>query len=246
MLFRSLADFRSDTVTEPTRRMLESLLDIKKFDDCVLGTDENVNRFEQKMANLFNKESGLFMLSGTMANQIAVATAASQEQSPMSLIGHSHCHLLKWESAGIAHHSRVLPIMTRDYQLSSFKNLSNLKSDVHIAKTKLLLLENTLDGQVIEYTQMKELYEFGKMNKMHIHLDGCRIWHAAIKTNLELNNFGEVSDSISLCFSKALGAPIGAMLLGTTKFIEHAKYYRKMMGGGIRQASGISILSSVN
>eukprot|EP00835_Amoeboradix_gromovi_P003374 NODE_220_length_13988_cov_0.426885.p4 type:complete len:331 gc:universal NODE_220_length_13988_cov_0.426885:5898-4906(-) len=234
---RFIADFRSDTVTEPTQNMLKSVLNIKKFNDCVLGTDPNVEEFEQTMAKKFNKEKGLFMLTGTMANQISILTASSRCSKPLSVIGHRNCHLMRWESAGISFTSRALPIMVPDYHLSSFINHSNIRQDVHVAQTKIALLENTLDGHVVNYTDLKSIYKFSSDNDIHVHLDGCRIWHAAIKENRGLHEYGDVCDSISLCFSKAIGAPIGAMLLGSKFFVDSAKYYRKMLGGGLRQAS---------
>ena len=238
---RLFADFRSDTVTQPTTAMLQSVLKINQFDDCVLGIDSNVDNFEMEMAKQFNKEKGLFMMSGTMANQISMLSASSQYAKPQSVVGHRNCHLMRWESAGIAFNSRALPIMVPEYKLESFKKHSNIVKDVHVAQTKILLLENTIDGQVVDYNDLKSIFNFGKDNDMHVHLDGCRIWHAAIQESKSLNQYGKVCDSISICFSKALGAPVGAMLLGSKSFIETAKYYRKMFGGGIRQASGISL-----
>eukprot|EP00834_Sanchytrium_tribonematis_P003789 NODE_159_length_15043_cov_0.440444.p6 type:complete len:244 gc:universal NODE_159_length_15043_cov_0.440444:9529-8798(-) len=232
-------DFRSDTVTQPTQPMLQSLLKIKDFQDCVLGTDDNVLRFENKFAKLFGKEKGLFMLSGTMANQVGMLSASANYSKPISAIGHKNCHLLRWESSGISFLSRVLPITISKYNYDSFEKAANFIQDTHVSETKICILENTLDGQIQNMVEFRKIYEKAQMEKVHVHLDGCRIWHAAIVEDKPFNSYGRVADSISLCFSKGLGAPVGALLLGTEPFIERAKYYRKLLGGGIRQSSGI-------
>lgn len=242
---RAIKDFRSDTVTRPTIEMLKSISSKMAFEDCVLGQDPDVASFEAKMANEFGKEAGLFVMTGTMANQVSMMASGANSLLPASAIGHRNCHIFRWESNGIVN-SRLMPIPISEYTFEQVKKHAIVQNDVHKATTKVVILENPLDGVIQPLSELKKIHGFSQEHDIHVHLDGCRIWHAAIGEKTSLHQYGEVADSISLCFSKGLGAPVGAMILGTAAFIERCKYYRKVMGGGTRQTSGFPISCSTN
>jgi len=231
-------DLRSDTITKPTPGMLEEMLQAQVGDD-VFGEDPTVHQLEQKAAKMLGLESGLFCPSGTMTNQIAIRTL-TQPQDEVVCDRRSHIYL--YEGGGIASNSmvsvhlldgdrgRITPTMVEE---------SIKPDDIHYPKTKLVALENTVNkGGGCFYT-MEEIKCIGEVSKQHglsMHLDGARIFNAMAETGDDPNELGKYFDTVSVCLSKGLGAPVGSLLLSSAANIKKAKRIRKVFGGAMRQA----------
>lgn len=230
-------DFRSDTVTKPTKAMYEAMFTAELGDD-VLGDDPTVHKFEQHMVKLTGHEAALFCVSGTMTNQIGLRTLLTQP--PHSVLcdvrAHVHCH----EAGGIAYHSQasvtpVLPANGHHLTVDDVK-ANVLTEDVHYAPTRVVALENTLNGTILPLDEIKRIRKWTQENGIKLHLDGARLWNASAETGISIKDYAGQFDSVSLCMSKGIGAPIGSVLLGNKAFIEKARHFRKLFGGGWRQA----------
>ncbi|MFA5667896.1 MAG: GntG family PLP-dependent aldolase [Balneolaceae bacterium] len=232
-----MIDLRSDTVTKPTPNMLKHMLSAKVGDD-VFGEDPTVNDLQTKVARLFGKEAGLFVPSGTMSNQLGVKvlTAPGDE----ILMDHSG-HIFNYESSAASMLSgvQIAPIIGKNGKLNPdlLKNKVRGLQDWEPSTTVLCLENTTNKGGGACYTkqELKDLRILAETHNLSIHLDGARIWNAITATGIEASFFGEIAETISVCFSKGLGAPVGSMLLASKKNIARARRYRKMWGGGMRQ-----------
>ncbi len=232
-----MIDLRSDTVTRPTTEMLEFMIKAEVGDD-VFAEDPTVKTLEEKISGLFGMEAGLFVPSGTMSNQLGVKVLTNPGDE--ILIDHKG-HIYNYETGGAGFLSgvQINPVHGTNGKLS----VSDVKDDIRgnfdwEPNTSVLCLENTTNkGGGVCYTkgELKELKVFADENNLKVHLDGARIWNAMAATDIEPEFFGEIADTISVCFSKGLGAPVGSMLLSSEENIVKARRYRKMWGGGMRQ-----------
>lgn len=231
-------DLRSDTVTRPTPAMLEAMWSANVGDD-VFAEDPSINALEKKAAEMFGMEAALFCPSGTMTNQIAIKV---HTQPGDEVICHRESHIYCYEGGGIAFNSgaQVRLIEGNNGQLTASDIAANINpGDSHYSRTTLVAVENTTNRGGGGTYPFEELRKIGKATHEHglkYHLDGARLMNAIVANNENPKHYGEIFDSISLCLSKGLGCPVGSLLLGTTEFIKKAHRYRKIMGGGMRQA----------
>lgn len=233
-----IIDLRSDTLTQPSVQMKEFMINAPLGDD-VYGEDPTVNALEEKVAKLANKEAALFVTSGTQSNLLALL---SHCQRGDEYICGQDAHIYKYEGGGasVLGSIQAQPIeFEKDATLDLKKVKEKIKpKDNHFARTKLLCLENTHHGQVLSLDYLKKANKFAKKNNLLLHLDGARVFNAVVDLDVKLSDITRYFDSISLCLSKALGTPAGSVLVGNKEFIDEARHYRKMLGGGLRQ-SGI-------
>lgn len=233
-----IIDLRSDTVTKPSKEMLAAMLNARVGDD-VFGDDPTVNELQHRVAEFFDVQSALFFPSGTMANQVAIKahTMPSDE-----VICDFTSHVYRYEGGGIASNSGVSVRLLNGKRGIFTKSdvAENINADdVHFPKTKLVVIENTVNkggGACWSESQIVEIYISCRQADLSMHLDGARLWNAIIATKIKPEKFGKWFDSISVCLSKGLGCPVGSVLLGNSEFINNAKRIRKRMGGGMRQA----------
>lgn len=233
------ADFRSDTVTRPTEAMLRAMAAAPVGDD-VLGDDPTVLRLEAILAERFGMESGLFCPSGTMTNQISVKV---HTQPGDEVICSKLAHVYNYEGGGLAFNSGVqVRVGGDDYGRLSAAQAELLlqpMDNVHAAPTRLVVAENTSNkggGTTIGLDALRELGGFARKHDLGYHLDGARLFNALVADREQASDYGQVFDSISICLSKGLGAPVGSVLLGSRDFINQARRIRKRLGGGMRQA----------
>lgn len=228
----------SDTVSMPTKGMLDYMLHAKLGDD-VFREDPTVRQLEEKLADLFSQESGLFCPSGTMCNQIAIK---AHTQPLDELLCDINSHVYQFEVGGYSFISNIAinPIHGNQGILTVENIRSNIKAfQDWLPKTKLVVLENSGNrsgGNCYTKTQMEEVSEFCRSNGLKIHLDGARIFNALLAKGLSSKEIGPLFDSISVCLSKGLGTPAGSVLLGRKEWINECRRIRKVLGGGMRQA----------
>ncbi|MBA3899591.1 MAG: aminotransferase class V-fold PLP-dependent enzyme [Bacteroidetes bacterium] len=231
-------DLRSDTVTRPSPEMLEAMFNAKVGDD-VLEEDQTVNQLESKAADMFGMEAGIFCPSGTMTNQIAIKLFT---QPGDEVVCDSLSHIYNYEGGGIAFNSgaSVKLLNGNKGRFTASDVLENIHPDnVHFPRTSLVSIENTSNrggGCCWDFQEIIRIQELCKANKLFFHLDGARIFNALEETTETAADYGKVFDSISVCLSKGLGSPVGSVLLGNKEMIKRAKRFRKVMGGGMRQA----------
>lgn len=237
-------DFRSDTTTHPTEKMRQAMANAVVGDD-VFGEDPTVNALEQKAAAMFGKERGLYVTSGTMGNLLAVlAHCARGDEVIMGTMGHTFVH----EAGGVSVLGGVV-IHTVPNQADGTLSLQDLENalrnpnDVHEPISRLVILENTQNacGGIplsLEYTE--SVAAFTRKHGLSLHMDGARIFNAAVALGLPVSKLVEPADSITFCLSKGLCAPVGSVLCGDAAFINKARRLRKMLGGGMRQAGIIA------
>ncbi len=238
-----MIDFRSDTLTKPTPGMLDAMYTAQVGDD-VFGEDPTVNELEQYTAQLFGMESGLFCPSGTMTNQIAIKC---HTQPGQEIICEQLSHVYLYEGGGIAYNSGAsVKLIEGNYgRITADQVLASINNplDIHRPITSLVSLENTTNrggGACYDYHEIQAIKKVCLENKLGLHLDGARIFNALIAKKESPILYGQVFDSISVCLSKGIGAPVGSVLLGSTNFITKARRIRKVMGGGMRQAGFIA------
>ena len=237
-------DFRSDTTTHPTEKMRQAMASAEVGDD-VYGEDPTVNALEQKAARMLGKESGLFVTSGTMGNLLAVlAHCARGEEAIMGTQGHTFLH----EAGGVSALGGVV-IHTVPNQpdgtiaLKDLENALRNPEDVHEPISRLVILENTQNacgGVPLSFEYTESVAAFARKHGLLLHLDGARIFNAAVALGLPASRLAEPADSITFCLSKSLCAPVGSVLCGDAAFISKARRLRKMLGGGMRQAGIIA------
>ncbi|MDB5228880.1 MAG: threonine aldolase [Bacteroidota bacterium] len=231
-------DLRSDTVTKPGEGMLASMFAAKVGDD-VFNEDPTVNELERKTAELFDHEAALYCVSGTMANQVAIKT---HTQPMEEIILDKTAHIYYYETAGFAYHSGVsVKLIDGDRGIISGEQVrDNIQPNFDwLPKTSLVCLENTSNkggGSCYELAPIKEIRKVCEENKLKLHLDGARLFNAIVAKDYTAAQIGKQFDSISICFSKGMGAPVGSVLTGSREFIRKARRIRKVFGGGMRQA----------
>ncbi len=231
-----MIDLRSDTVTQPTEPMRQFLAKAEVGDE-VYSEDPTVKLLEERMMALTGKSAAIFAPSGTQSNLIGLM--AHCERGDEYIAG-QQAHLYKYEAGGAAVLASIQPQpieFEKDATLCFEKIKAHIKpDDMHFARTKLLCLENTHSGQPLPIEYLRKARVFCDEHNLKLHLDGARVFNAAIKTKESVKSICEPFDSVSICFSKGLGAPVGSMLLGEPSLIEKAHRYRKILGGGMRQA----------
>ncbi len=211
--------------------------------DDVFGDDPTVNELESYVAKLFQKEAGLYVPSGTMGNQISLKAAS---QRGWELLCERECHAVNYEVAGPAVHSGLLVnLLTTDRgMISAQMVIDNIRpKSIHAPETRIVTLENTHNrhgGTVLPQVEVVKVKQVCERNGLWLHLDGARIWNAHVAGGLPLSELVQPFDSVSVCFSKGLGAPIGSMILGSAEFIEKCRRERKLFGGGMRQVGIIA------
>jgi len=229
-------DFRSDTVTKPSQSMREAMANAEVGDD-VYGDDPTVNELEQWAAKETGFEAALFTSSGTQANLLGLMSHC--ERGDEYLCG-QQAHNYKYEAGGAAVLGSIQPQPIEnnpDGTLDFAKLAAAIKpDDSHFARTKLLSLENTINGKVIPLEYLAQAREFTNRHGLQLHLDGARVYNAAVALDVPVRDIAQHFDSMTICLSKGLGAPIGSLLLGNTAYIAKARRLRKMVGGGMRQA----------
>lgn len=233
-----ITDLRSDTVTKPTPAMLESMMNARVGDD-VYGEDESVNELQRYCAQMFGMEDALFCPSGTMTNQVAIRVHTRPGDE---ILCADNAHIYKYEGGGIAANSGVqAKLVASDYGLIHASQIAQAinADDPHFPHTTLVCLENTSNrggGSYYTLQQMQEMADVCRKHALKLHLDGARIFNAMIAGGYKASDLGLIFDSISICLSKGLGAPVGSVLLGSKSFIHQSKRVRKVFGGGMRQA----------
>jgi len=238
----SIIDLRSDTVTKPSTEMLEAMKNAPVGDD-VFGEDPTVNFLQNKMAEIFGKEAALFVSSGTMGNQLCLRTHTEPGDE---VICDYYSHIFNYESGAAGNLSQVQlhPLHGENGILTVDQIRDAVRGKPYWNPwTKLIEIENTgnkAGGTIYPIERIKEISEFAKNQNLKMHLDGARIWNAHIATGVSLHEYGKYFDSLSVCFSKGLGAPVGSVILGTSEFIKKAHRFRKMWGGGMRQIGGLA------
>lgn len=233
-------DLRSDTVTRPGPEMREAMA-IAAVGDDVWGDDPTVTELEVKTADLLGKEAALFVPSGTQSNLCALL--AHCERGEEYIVGQD-AHTYKYEAGGGAVLGSIQPQpieFAEDGTLDLDVVASKIKhDDAHFARTKLLALENTVGGKVLSVEYCNDARTFVDEHGLSLHLDGARIWNAASALEVDVREVAAPFDSVSVCLSKGLGAPVGSVLTGTSELIKRAHRWRKMLGGGMRQAGIIA------
>jgi threonine aldolase len=233
-----MIDLRSDTVTRPSIGMREAMMCAEVGDD-VFGEDPTVNQLQTYAAALFGKEAALFCASGTQTNQIAINVHV---QPGGEVICHEEAHIYKYEGGGIAKNSGAsVRLLQGDRGRLTPESIElNIQpNDIHFPITQLIALEDTANrggGAVYEFETIQAIAQLAKNNGIPLHLDGARLFNALAVSGIDPVIYGAQFDSISICLSKGLGAPVGSLLLGTESFIAKARRVRKVMGGGMRQA----------
>jgi threonine aldolase len=238
-----MIDLRSDTVTNPTKPMLEAMMNAKVGDD-VFGEDPTVNELQQFAAEMFGMEAALFCSSGTQTNQIAIKL---HTQPGDEVICDKLSHVYLYEGGGIASNSgasvRLIEGNLGRFTASQVIENINDKNNIHFPISKLVCIENTVNkggGACWDLNELNKIKSVCNENNMGFHLDGARLFNAIIANNENPKTYGNLFDTISICLSKGLGAPIGSLLLGSKNNILKATRIRKAMGGGMRQAGFIA------
>ena len=234
-----MIDFRSDTVTQPCDGMLEAMLKAKVGDD-VFGEDPTINELENRSAEMFGLEAGLFCPSGTMTNQIAIK---AHTQPGEEVICDELSHIYQYEGGGIAFNSgcsvRLLHGDRGRLTADLVKGAINNPDDIHKPISRLVSLENTINkggGCCYELADFEAIKTICLHKKLSLHLDGARIFNALVFKQQSAKDYGQLFDTISICLSKGLGTPVGSVLLGSKEFIKKSRRIRKVLGGGWRQA----------
>ena len=241
-----MIDLRSDTVTKPTPAMRRAMAEAEVGDD-VYGEDPTVNRLQELAAEIFEKEAALFVPTGSMGNQICVKLHTNPGQE---VVIEERGHIFNYEMAAMAAVSGTLARPVKSADGSGILNWEEIEGAIHandasyyVAKTGLIALENSHNlagGTVVSAARTNEICEKAHKINLPVHLDGARIFNAAVAQNEMVAAFSRPCDSIQFCLSKGLGAPVGSMILGTRAFINEAKAWRKLLGGGMRQVGVIA------
>lgn len=231
-----MIDLRSDTVTRPGRAMLEQMMAAPVGDD-VYGDDPTVNELQRYAAELGGKEAAQLLPTGTQANLVALLSHC--ERGEEYIVGQgAHNYLYEAGGAAVLGSIQPQPIdAASDATLPLDKVAAKIKADdIHFARTKLLSLENTHNGKVLPREYLKDAWEFTRQRGLGLHVDGARIFNAIVAYGCELKEVTQYCDSFTICLSKGLGTPVGSLLVGNADYIKRANRWRKMTGGGMRQA----------
>lgn len=233
-----IIDLRSDTVTKPSSEMLEAMLQAKVGDD-VYKEDETVNELENRVAKLFGKESALFFPTGTMANQAAIKLHTNPGDQ---VICDKYAHIYNYEGGGASFNSgvscKLLDGNRGMFTAAQVEEAINPPDFYHSPLTSLVAVENTTNkggGACWDFEELKKIKQVCSTNGLGYHLDGARLWNALVAKNETTKQYGELFDTISICFSKGLGCPVGSVLVGDKAIMQNAIRIRKIFGGGMRQ-----------
>jgi len=245
-----MIDLRSDTVTRPSEKMRQAMKDAVVGDD-VMGDDPTVQELEEKIARIFNKESALFFPSGTMSNLTAMLSWCSSRGSEI-IVGEKS-HIFLFEQTGASQFGGI-SLRTIPNQPDGTMRIEEIQAairddDIHEPSTQLICIENTHNvcgGRILPITFMKELYHIAKERNLPIHMDGARVWNAIAATKTDPKKIGQYVDSLTVCLSKGLGAPVGSLLIGPRTFIQRARRIRKALGGGMRQSGVLAAAGIVS
>ncbi len=233
-----IIDLRSDTVTKPSKAMLQAMFEAPLGDD-VFNEDPTINELENYAATLFGKEAALFCPSGTMTNQIAINV---HTRPGNELIADVNAHIYNYEGGGISKNSGVQARLLQGDRgrLNASQIEAAIQADYDwLSNTTLVCLENTVNragGSIYSLQDMQAISNLCKTKNIALHLDGARLFNAIVEANYSTKDIGVLFDTISICLSKGLGAPVGSLLLGSNDFIKQARRVRKVFGGGMRQA----------
>jgi threonine aldolase len=238
-----IIDLRSDTVTRPSAGMRAAMAAAEVGDD-VFGDDPTVNRLEERVAGLLGKEAALYVPSGTMSNQLAVNV---HTQPGDELLCDLNCHIYNYEAGGPAILSGVTcRTLDGDFGILDVSQLEDKirnPDDPHLVKTRLVCLENTHNrggGRIYPLDKIEAIRQWAAKNGLGMHLDGARLWNAIVATGIPAREWAKHFDTVSVCFSKGLGAPVGSALVGPKALLAKARRRRKLFGGGMRQAGIIA------
>lgn len=224
-------------MTKPTPAMLNSICQTTLLDD-VFNEDPTTNDLQSYVAKRTKHEDALLVLSGTMGNQVAIRSHLTQP--PYAVLCDHRSHIICYEAGGVsawtgATVQTVIPQNGIHLTLEDIQKHAVLDDDIHHCPTKLISLENTLNGLVMPLDEARRIVEWAHANDIKAHLDGARLWEAVVSGAGSLVDYTSLFDSVSLCFSKGLGAPIGSIIVGSQAFIKKARWFRKSIGGGARQ-----------
>jgi threonine aldolase len=238
----AIVDLRSDTVTKPTPEMRAAIAGAEVGDD-VIDVDPTVERLQNKVAELLGKEAAVYMPSGSMTNQIAIRIHCKPGDE---FICEADCHVYNYEQAAFAQLSGVVARTVQGrygvLELSQLEGLIRPEND-HLVRTRLVTIENTHNrgaGKVQPYAAVTEICRWARENGLRTHLDGARLFNAAVATGIDAAAWAQHFDTVSICFSKGLGAPVGSALCGPAPMMREARRHRKLFGGGMRQAGIIA------
>lgn len=235
-------DFRSDVHTTPTASMLRAIQECTLLDDVTME-DPTTLSLERFIADLSGKEAALLVLSGTMGNQVALR--AHLTTPPHAVLCDRRGHIINYEAGGVATLSQAM-VQPLDPKNNTYLTLEEIQKhavisdDVHACPTRVISLENTLNGAIMPLSEVRRISKWAREQGIIMHLDGARLWEAVAAGAGTLKEFCAEFDSISLCFSKGLGAPIGSIIVGTEPFIKRSRWIRKSIGGGLRQAGVVA------
>ncbi len=235
-------DFRSDTLTKPTPGMLRAMASAEVGDD-VFGEDPTINQLESKLAQMFNVQAAMFCPSGTMTNQIAIKC---HTQPGDEVICDENSHVYQYEGGGISFHSAASVKLLqgdRGRITAEMVQQSIRGDDIHYPRSRLVCLENTANrggGSCYSFDEIQRIHQVCQSHQLALHLDGARLWNVLVTHPETAADYGRVFDSISVCLSKGLGCPVGSLLLGSNDLIRQARRYRKLFGGGMRQAGSLA------
>ncbi len=242
-----MANFISDTVTKPTPEMLEAMMNAEVGDDT-FGEDPSVNALQEKVAAIFDMEEALFFPSGTMSNQVAIKAHTNPGEA---VICSSLSHIQNYEGGGMAVHAGVSPFFVDTergfFTAEQVDKVLTAPDNVHTPYTTLVSIENTTNkggGAIWPSEEIKNLSELAHAKGLKTHLDGARLFNALVETGESPKVYGNWFDSISICFSKGLGAPVGSALIGSAEFITKARRIRKVFGGMMRQSGYLAAAAS--
>jgi threonine aldolase len=240
-------DLRSDTVTKPSNGMIEAMMTAKLGDD-VYAEDPSVNALEARVATMFGKPKALFFPSGTMANQTAIKL---HTQPGEQLVCDAYSHVYNYEGGGVSFNSGVSCKLVDGHRgmmtAAQVEAAINPPDFYHSPLTSLVSLENTTNkggGACWDYQEILKIKSVCDSHKLGLHLDGARLWNALISKSETPQQYGDVFDTISVCFSKGLGAPVGSVLVGNENLMNKALRIRKMLGGGMRQVGLLAAAAS--
>ena len=239
MSFAFPIDLRSDTVTKPTPAMRKAMAEAEVGDD-VFGEDPTVNRLQERVAEILGKEAALFVPTGTMGNQTCLA---AQTTPGDEIILDENSHILNYEGAGPAKLSGLLVRALRGTHgrltAEQIEEAMHFAGNAHVAPTSLICVENTHNrsgGTIYELAELKKIRELAVRHNVRVHMDGARLWNASVATGIKESEYAAQADSVSVCFSKGLGAPLGSAIAGAKEMVQRAHRFRKIFGGGMRQA----------